>query len=77
MENSAEHPVSHRQGHPVARQKGQTSARLRQSKNVRNGVSDSTASKEPEVKQSSRQLRSGQCVKEANHHKGNDVLQVI
>lgn len=75
-ENSAEHAVSHGEGHRIARQEGQTSARLRQSKNVHRGVSELTASKETEVKPSSPQLRSGQRVKEANRHEGNDVLQV-
>lgn len=76
-ENSAEHPVGHGEVHPQARQKGQGSARLRQSENVGNGVSDSAAGKDTEVKQSGGQLSSGQCVKEANHHEGNHVLKVI
>lgn len=76
-ENGAEDPVSHGEGRTIAHHEGQTSARLRQSKNVRNGVSDSTAGKDPEVKQSSGQLRSRQRVKEADHHEGNDVLHVV
>lgn len=76
-ENGAKHPVRHGEGHQIAPKEGQTSAGLGQSENVRNGVSDSTASEDAEVKQSSGQLRCGQCVEEADHHEGNDVLQVI
>lgn len=77
LENSAEHAVGHREGHPVAYQRGQTSARLRQTKHVLNNVSNLTASKDSEVKESSRRLRSRQCVKQTNHHEGKDILQFL
>ena len=76
-ESCAEHPVSHGEGDQQTQQKGQSPAGLRQSAHIGDGVEDPSASKEAEVKQSSRELRSSQSVEQADHHEGNNVLQVI
>ena len=76
-ENCAEHPVRHGEGDHQAHHKAQAPAGLRQGADVGHGVEDPRSGKDAEVKQSSWQLRSGQGVEEADHHEGNDVLQVV
>lgn len=75
--NCAEHPVSHGQVYQHAHGPGQTPAGLRQSTSIGDGVGKSGTSKNAKMKQSTWKFRSSQCVEQTDHHKGNDVLQVI
>lgn len=76
-EDCAEHPVGHAEGDQHAHEPAQSPAGLRQGEHVGDGVADPRAGKDPEVKQSGRELGSGQSVEQADHHERNDVLQVI
>lgn len=76
-ENCAEHPVSHGGGDQKAQHPGQSPAGLRQNADVGDGVTNTRAGKEAEVKHGSWKLGSSQSVEQADHHEGNNVLQVI
>lgn len=73
----AEHTVHHRESDQHAHYPGKTPAGLRQCTNIGNGVEDSRACKETEVKQSSSKTRPCQAVEQADEHEGNYVLNVI
>ena len=77
VENGAKHAVRHGEVDQQADHPGQTPAGLRQREQVGDGVADARAGEDAEVKQSDRQHRASQSVKQADQHEGNNGLYVI
>lgn len=75
--SGGEHPVGHRQSCEQPHTKGQTSARLGQSHNIDHCVDDAWPHKHPEVQESRGEIRPSECIQKTDHHKGNNVFQVI
>lgn len=69
--------VGHGESGNHAHHPGQTPARLRQLHHIGYRVDKTWPYKEAEVEQSCGKLRSCQSVEQTDHHKGNNVLQVI
>lgn len=74
---SGEDPAGHRQSCAQSHTKNQTSARLGQSHNIGHRVDDAGPHKHPEVPESSGEIRPSECIQKTDHHKGNDVFQII
>lgn len=74
---SGEDAVGHGDSSAHAHHPGQTPTGLRQYTHIRYCVQKTWPDKQTEVEQSSGKSWSCQSVDQANHHEGNDVLQVI
>lgn len=77
MECCCENPEGHWESCDHSHRPGQTSARLGQRHHVRHCVDETWTYKHSEVQQSRGEIRPRQCIQETDHHKGNDVLQII
>lgn len=76
-EDGAERPVRHGSGRQNAHDVGQTPAGLGEGADVRHGVAETRADEEAEMQQGGRKCRLSQGVEKADHHEGDDVLQVV
>lgn len=72
-----EHPVGHRHGCTQPHTKEQSSARLGQSHNIGHCVDEAWPHKHPEVQESRGEIRPSEWIQKTDHHKGNNVFQVI
>lgn len=75
--SSGEHPVGHRHGCTQPHTKEQTSARLGQSHNIGHCVDEAWPHKHTEVQESRGEIRPSEWIQKTDHHKGNNVFQVI